>query len=59
VITIDDLDYIVRDVAFEGFVLNHYQNFGSSSAFCIFACRCLTPISDFNCECHPKWGIHW
>jgi hypothetical protein len=32
-ITIDDLDYIVRDVAFEGFVLNHYGNFGSSSVF--------------------------
>jgi len=25
-ITIDNLEYIVRDVAFEGFVLNHYQN---------------------------------
>jgi hypothetical protein len=32
-ITIDDLDHIVRDIVFEGFVLNHYGNFGSSSVF--------------------------
>jgi len=25
-ITIDNLDYIVRDVAFKGLVLNHYKN---------------------------------
>jgi hypothetical protein len=26
VITIDNLDYTIRDVAFEGFVLNYYEN---------------------------------
>jgi len=32
-ITINDLDHIVLDIVFEGFVLNHYGNFGSSSVF--------------------------
>ncbi len=35
-ITIDDLEYTVCDVAFEGFVLNHYGNFGSSSVIAYF-----------------------
>jgi hypothetical protein len=30
-ITINNLDYMVRDIVFEGFVLNHYGIFGSSS----------------------------
>jgi hypothetical protein len=32
-ITVDDLDYTVHDVAFEDFVLNCYKNFGNSRAF--------------------------
>ncbi len=32
-ITIDDLDYTIHDVAFEGFMFNCYENFGNSSAF--------------------------
>jgi hypothetical protein len=33
IVTISNLDYITHDVFFEGFVLNHYGNFGSSSNF--------------------------
>ncbi len=32
-ITINDLNYTIHDVAFEGFVFNCYGNFGNSSVF--------------------------
>jgi hypothetical protein len=56
-ITINNLDYAIHDVAFEGFVLNYYGNFGNLIFFFIFACQCHKRMRDFKHECHPKWGI--
>ncbi len=45
-ITINDLDYTVHDIVFEGFMFKRYGNFDNSNVFCIFACHRL--MWDFN-----------